>query len=129
MRPLLRAVIAFAAALCVWLVASPAKAAAPLCDARGATMLAPPPQLQAPSAAIDAASANEVCVELDAQGDAIEQGRGHTPLPTWSMDATSAGSSAPSSVEPASPSGTLDDRQESAPPTGVRARVDRPPRA
>jgi len=48
-----RSLIVVAVGLVVWLAAKPASAAAPLCDDRGAIMLAPPPTLDAPVSSID----------------------------------------------------------------------------
>jgi hypothetical protein len=128
MRPFFRAAFALAAALCVWLAASPAKAAAPLCDSRGAIAFAPTPHLQAPSPSVQMSTAVEACFEHHFTGDAIEQGRGESPLPSWSMDA-----SAPPSREPVlhAPGFHVSEPAPlvcGAPPSGVSPRVDRPPR-
>jgi hypothetical protein len=53
MRTLLRAFVTLATFVVVWLVASPAQAAAPVCDPRGAIMFAPPPQMQDPEQSLD----------------------------------------------------------------------------
>lgn len=129
MRPFLRAAFAFAAALCVWLVASPAKAAAPLCDARGAIAFAPTPQLQAPSPSVQMSTAVEACFEHRFTGDAIEQGRGESPLPSWSMDASAPASREPLLHPPAFGVEEPPALDCGAPPSGVSSRVDRPPRA
>jgi len=128
MRPLLRAVIAFAAALCVWLVASPAKAAAPRCDARGAITFAPTPQLQAPSPSVQMSTAVEACFELHFVGDALEQGRGDSQVPTWSMDASAPPMERLGALPPALHRVVPRADVVEAPRPGVHARVDRPPR-
>ena len=48
-----RSLILIAVGLVVWLASPPAFAAAPLCDDRGAIMLAPAPILDAPTASVD----------------------------------------------------------------------------
>jgi hypothetical protein len=58
-RPWLRTLVACATVLVAWLVAWPARAAAPLCDDRGASMVAPEPQLQAPELSLKAVGADE----------------------------------------------------------------------
>ena len=55
-RKLLRAVLAVATVMVVWLVVSPASAAnrgAPVCDPRGAIGFAPPPQIQDEERSLD----------------------------------------------------------------------------
>lgn len=53
MRKLLRIFVTLATFTVVWMVASPARAAAPVCDPRGAIMFAPPPQMQDPEQSLD----------------------------------------------------------------------------
>ena len=50
-----RLLVAAATALCAWVVATPARAAAPMCDQRGATVFAPAPQLQPIQTSLDIA--------------------------------------------------------------------------
>jgi hypothetical protein len=53
MRKLLRIFVTLATFTVVWMVASPARAAAPVCDPRGAIMFAPPPQMQDPEQSLE----------------------------------------------------------------------------
>jgi hypothetical protein len=126
-RLLARLIVAIAAALGVWLVASPARAAspAPLCDPRGAIMFAPPPQLQPPSLTLDVPEAGPTCVERMLSDAGFEQGS--LPIPTSAPEPALA---VPvPEPPPAAPCEVLvsdPPRDETRP--GVRARVDRPPR-
>jgi hypothetical protein len=103
-----------------------ATAAAPICDDRGASLIAPPPLLQAPEDAVRRARWAD-CGGDESSG-LVAIGQGKSPRPPSS-----------SSVEPAlpfkpltllAPSSRLEiapDTQESG-PRGERARVERPPR-
>jgi len=76
-----RPILVVLAALAVWLVAWPASAAAPLCDDRGASRLAPPPTLDTPNVSIDIGMGSDACglhVEREAS---FHQGRTPNPLP------------------------------------------------
>ena len=112
-------------ALFVWLLATPARAAAPQCDTRGATTFAPAPTLQAPSTSIDIGDAAPEC------GD------------SWLADALDQRSSSPSSGQEVAqtvlaagplPLVAPSTRTESPEPpqgrplTGIRMSLDRPPR-
>ena len=109
------------------LAATPAFAAAPLCDDRGAIMLAPAPILDAPSASIDVGQPFE-CMDqhvFDATYD--EGGRSDAPTPApqhfQAILTSQVGLPGPD-VLPAVFSYV-------APPArpGIRGRVERPPRA
>ena len=127
-----RFVVAFAAALVAWLVATPARASAPLCDPRGATMIAPAPELEEHVTSLDAAAPAD-----DAPcGAALAAGRawrgGSVPAPELSRG------SAPtfaltSDVHPAVGAACGASRTSRASADGERpgerGRVDRPPRA
>jgi hypothetical protein len=127
MRLLFRVAVAFAAALCVWLVASPAKAAAPLCDSRGATTFAPPPQLQPPSPSVDVSVA-PVCDESLLAGEAVDRGDPPGPQIASSTDASLSSPDHVVDVAAPAPAGTLAIVSLEAPSPGVCARVERPPR-
>jgi len=79
MRRVLRAMTATAMALAVWLVVAPARAAAPLCDTRGATTFAPPPTLQPPMASIDVSSGDGRECERPDLVAAYQEGRDDAP--------------------------------------------------
>jgi hypothetical protein len=68
-------------ALAAWLVAGTAMAAAPLCDDRGASALAPPPTLDTPNESIDIGTSPEACGYAVDDGISLHQGRPADPLP------------------------------------------------
>src|SRR5579884_797187 len=71
-----RAVLFAGVLLAVWAVAIPAFASpAPLCDDRGATLLATPPALEAPDVAIERARASATCDEDAPVGVAVLPGQ------------------------------------------------------
>ena len=87
MRPVFRPLLIALAALAVWLVAWPAAAAAPICDSRGASALAPAPTLDTPDASIDIGASDvgmgpEACVVMMDRDDSFHQGRAPKPLPS-----------------------------------------------
>jgi hypothetical protein len=87
MRPALRPLLVVLAALAVWLLAWPAFAAAPICDVRGASALAPAPTLDASDAAIDISTGDvgtspDACVDVMDRDDSFHQGRTPEPLPS-----------------------------------------------
>lgn len=115
-----------ACVLAAWLVVRPADAAAPVCDSRGASAVAPAPFLDAPSSSIDV-DTNERCETLASANQVYH--RGHRPEPQAPPDHNEA------VLAPSSESSTL-----FAPahirlmpdgfhlPSGVLAELDRPPR-
>jgi hypothetical protein len=130
-----RTFVALAAALVAWLVASPAHASAPLCDPRGATVIAPAPQLQAPQTVLDAAapapSDDGTCEANECEQRGWEHGR--VPVPEArgsssdgeSLASRSAGPAIEtlfSGLQPRPDDGAAGER------SGERVRVDRPPR-
>jgi hypothetical protein len=124
-----RLVVAFATAVAVWAIATPARAEAPLCDPRGATGVAPPPQLQMPMTSIDVGPPAEDCSELISVTVAAEDGRAPDPAPpSASQDPLVAHPAA--EVPEAGLSGFAyrEDVVLHARP-GERSRVDRPPRS
>jgi hypothetical protein len=120
-------VLAIAAALVVWLVASPARAAlAPQCDARGAITFAPPPQLQPPLESIDQGDVGLTCEERLALEGGVEQG--NAPIPTTSPEPALGGALpaiSPAAAEACPPRAI----ETIAVPRGRATRIERPPRA
>ena len=121
--------VAFAAAFAVWAIATPAFAAAPLCDPHGATGIAPAPQLQQPETSIDVGVAPDDCNELTTLTDAVQGGRAPQPVPA------SAGQdrlvpNVPPAIPPAASAGSFArDGTSGSARAEARSRVDRPPRA
>jgi hypothetical protein len=123
---LARMVVAIGAALVVWLVATPAFAAAPQCDTRGAITFAPPPALQPPEQSIDVIEPGPTCIERFVSNEGYEQG--NLPVPTSAPEPVLP--AATPVVAPAAPAQVLDfPPPEGDARPGVRARLDRPPRA
>ena len=125
MRRLLRIFVTLATFTVVWMVASPAQAAAPLCDPRGAIMFAPPPQMQDPEQSLD------VVAPCDPREDpfAIHQvgpQRGSQIQISFSQEpATTSAFVVPLSpplARLAAPEAAL-----ARPPNGVRSALERPP--
>jgi hypothetical protein len=118
-------VIFVATMLAAWLIASPARAEAPLCDQRGATTMAPAPQLQQMQLSIDVGAQDPDC-------DPLKLLRAYAPdrTPTWDPPAVDPLTLPPcelrfvpgeAALEPADVVSVLAAH-------GVRDRVDRPPR-
>jgi hypothetical protein len=128
MRPWLRLVLTALAATLVWLVAErPAHAAAWQCDARGASLVAKAPRLQLPQQSLDAPRETDCLRYLE--GDARYE-RGRAPGPS----AEPMPDLAPVPWAGLVPAAAFVDAPRHrlalpAPPEGVRASVDRPPRA
>ena len=128
LRRALRAFLVSSLALALWTVSRPAHAApAPLCDDRGATAIAPPVALESPEGAIERARVASSCPGSDVPlGSTLA--RGHR---SGASAATAAQPVLPASATAiAPPPGvTLDPPVLfTAPPDGVRYRVERPPR-
>lgn len=117
--------LSFTCAIFVWLLASPAHAAAPQCDTRGATTFAPAPTLQAPMTSIDVGDAAPECADawladlLEQRSSSPDQGRevAQTVLPGTSLNLTAPSIRTNGFEHP-----------EGHPLTGVRFPLDRPPR-
>jgi hypothetical protein len=127
-----RNVVAIAAALVAWLVATPARASAPLCDPRGATMIAPAPELETRVTSLDAAAPADDGQCSIASGDGHACGGGHAPSPRVSS-ASALAVALPAAVTRLtlrSPQVGRCARRADAPGerAGERAHVDRPPR-
>ena len=125
---LFRAFVTLATLAVVWLVASPAQAAAPVCDPRGAIMFAPAPQMQDPEQSLD------VVAPCDGRADDPLAGRHVVPRRGTALDFSSSSQdpaiagrffvplAAPLARLPA-PEAAL-----ARPPNGVRSALERPPR-
>lgn len=108
----------------VWLLAPSALAAAPQCDVRAATTVAPPPTLEDLASSVDL---GDTCTP-SAPLDFVHQGRGSSELGfSASPDVTLSSdrivlSSPRSAVLPRA-------HETSTAPPGVKSSIDRPPRA
>ena len=150
---LLRAFFTLTTLAVVWLVTSPALAAAapfslyppadtsvlgpassraPLCDPRGATTFAPPPQNQDAEVSLDTGLTLDDCMATRSH-DARRAAPGRTPSP---LDASASRDSASDRVitavvmlAPARELMPVPAASTSCPRPGVRSTVDRPPRA
>ncbi len=124
-----RLFVAIATALVAWLVAAPAYASAPLCDPRGATAIAPAPQLQEPLTSLDIGAPDEnECSESALTARALHDGR--APVPAAPI---AAGDSAiPSAMPPVPEAPFVSSHVNRDACLGARdgdhARLDRPPR-
>ena len=146
MHPKLKYLLALLVTMATWFTAAPAWASetgptshpsppaapsrAPLCDNRGATMFAPTPTLDGPTASVDVGSADASCLSAF-EGHSYEPG--HHPSPSSSGEIT------PQAVVPGGGGHGLAcvpltvlvawlPRVEAA-PTGVRDAIERPPRS
>ncbi len=125
-RLCIRILVSLLAATFVWLLAPSARAAAPLCDSRGAITFAPNPTLEEPNSSVDVAE--DDCSGAGAAQLAYEHGRSPTAADATSDSARALVAKSPT-ILPASPSDVLEDPATTfVPPSGVRSRVDRPPR-
>ncbi len=126
-RLCIRILVSLLAATFVWLLApSSARAAAPLCDSRGAITFAPNPTLEEPNSSVDVAQ--DDCNGAGADQLGYEHGRTPTAIDAASDNVRALVAKSPT-ILPASPSDVLEDPATTfVPPSGVRSRVDRPPR-
>ncbi len=124
-----RLLVLAAAALFVLLVPSRAWAAAPLCDDRGAIMLAPPPTLDPPMASIDVGMAGDRCLGDWANlSSGYDEGSRSNPGPRPMPGEALVPLAAPG--VPAPPSAfALPEEANALGRPGVRFRLERPPRA
>jgi hypothetical protein len=131
-RKLLRAVLAVATVMVVWLVASPASAApinaAPLCDPRGAIGFAPPPQFQDEERSLDIPVS---CLPEASPLDTKNVVPGHHSGIELSFSQEPLASGARLVVPAAPPTMRVPVAEVTAArlPPGVRASLDRPPQA
>jgi len=126
-----RLFVAMATALVAWLVAAPAYASAPLCDVRGATSIAPAPQLQEPLTSLDVGAPDDNACSESALAVRTAAHDGRAPVPAAPV---ASGDSAIPSAMPAvfdSPFASLGAARDAClgARDGDHARVDRPPRA
>jgi hypothetical protein len=128
-RRLVRLVLAAATTLAAWLVVMPARAAAPFCDDRGASTLAPAPQLQAPEVSIDVGDSDEGCFDgLGQSGNALDEGR----APPIASSPQGFDATLPLAIPIGRASFVVLPAPAASRPAvrpGVQGRVDRPPRA
>jgi hypothetical protein len=129
-RAALRVVLFVTLVLAVWTISHPASAAAAaLCDDRGASVIAPPPPLEASDEAIQRERIPDECL---AEG-ILPLGARISPAPRGiSFSFPSADQAVP--IVPArlaTSAGTESDflPRTARAPTGVRSRVERPPRS
>jgi len=122
--------LAFAAALAVWAIATPAYAAAPLCDPHAATGVAPAPQLQQPETTLDVAPAPDECTISDGLAAARFEGqRAPSPAPAGGIGREEVVATAVPRIAPAVCAGTVARGDElGCDCAGAQSRVDRPPR-
>jgi hypothetical protein len=127
MRTLLRAFVTLATLLVVWTVALPARAAAPVCDPRGAIMFAPPPQMQDPELSLDVVAPCDPRAEDPLAARQVGPQRG----PQLDLSSSREPATTPAFVVPLVPSlERLPIAREAfaRPPTGVHSALERPPR-
>lgn len=121
-----RFIASVCAAALVLLVAYPAAASAPQCDARGAITFAPPPKLDDQNVSIDRTPSTEALAALF-DSDGYERGR--TPAP----DATSMGEIAPAGFAMFLPDGFMGELASDPIFAPViqehRSTLERPPRS
>jgi hypothetical protein len=121
-----RIALSLLAATLVWLVAGSARAAAPFCDARGATSFAPNPTLEEPNTSIDIGQADD-CAGTS-HDLTCDHGRGATAIDAVA-DANRVALPAELVILPATPTDALAHADGSSLPSRTdRDRVERPPR-
>jgi hypothetical protein len=125
-RPL-NLLFALLAAMVVWLVAPAARADAPLCDMRGATAVAPNPTLDTQGGSIDATP--DDCFGASATARALQRDRSPSSV-DFGDQGPRASVPAKLRVRAATPTAALAHfGQACTLPSGIRHRVERPPRA
>jgi len=121
-------IITLVAAMFVWLAAGEARAEAPLCDPRGATVFAPAPQLQDAELTLSLGESND-CVPIDEAISLRESRGGHAEWSASSAEDAAITGSAPA-IATAPLLSILDaDEAHSRPLRGVIGAHERPPRA
>ncbi len=126
-RSLVKYAICVATMVAAWLVASPARAEAPLCDMRGATTFAPAPQLQQLQVSIDLGLEKDDCDPLKL----LRMVSKDRPGQSWeapAADPVAASHPAPR-FTPGSALVHYAEPPMLPPSSGVRASIERPPRA
>lgn len=127
-RAVFRLALSLLAATAVWLLAPAARAAAPLCDMRGATAIAPTPTLDTEGGSADAAAPAD-CSAPSATEHTLDRDRSRSGA---GLDDQGPRASLPAEVHvrPATPTAALARAVETFTVSpGARARVERPPRA
>jgi len=121
----LRILLALTTFALVWVVVKPAYAAAPLCDPRGATMFAPPPQIQDTEQSLDVVPDCAVDSPLDVRSVLPQRGGAITFSISQEPMTPSVLALPPIMVGEllAAPSASLVRL-----PRGVRSALERPPR-
>jgi hypothetical protein len=123
-----RRLVTLACLMAAWLVVRPAAASAPLCDDRGASMLAPMPVLDAPNASVDVGDYDGGCEGWVGRDHEYQRGERPTrvfPSASGDMVLTSVGCDVPSSAPTCAVATELRGTEHS----GVRSFVERPPRS
>jgi len=124
-----RLFVAGATAFVVWLVAAPAYAAAPLCDPRGATAIAPAPQLQDPVTSLDVgAPVDEPCNESPVANRTANPGHAPVPAPPRAAGDSALPTATPEVHDTPLASARAERDTRSGARNGEHTRVDRPPR-
>jgi hypothetical protein len=122
-----RLMVAFAAAFAVWAIATPAYAAAPLCDPHGATSEAPAPQLQEPATSIDLGITPE-CEAFSSMTSTFDHGRAPAPTPSRAAPEPLVPSVMERIALAAGEESFARDGVSGSARAEARSRVDRPPR-
>jgi hypothetical protein len=122
-----RRLVTFACLAAAWLVVRPAAASAPMCDDRGASMLAPAPILDTPTSSVDVGDHDTGCEAWLGHGDAYHRSERPTRVfPSLRTDFI------PYSVQPSVPPScralALRPGVTGFGPAGVRVLLERPPR-
>lgn len=127
MRKLLRIFVTLATFTVVWMVASPAQAAAPVCDPRGAIMFAPPPQMQDPEQSLDVVAPCDGRSEDPLAARQVGPQRGPQLEISFSHDAATSASVVIALSPPLARTAAPEEALARA-PAGVRSALERPPR-
>jgi hypothetical protein len=132
-RRLLRTLFVIATVTVVWLLVSPSSAwalpnRAPICDPRGAITFAPPPQIQDAEVSLDIpADCFEAVFDLRLVKN-FDHGRSAPPELTSSQESMTS-VNVPMLAFEFSERTKLSFDDDVAPPSGVRASLERPPQA
>ena len=124
---LLRTVIVVLVALATWLVTSPARAEAPMCDPRGATTFAPAPLLDTSDDAVGVTEEGNSECSPALNLDAFKQGRTSSPDP-WQAIPEATLSRGPRVTKAPRAIFVQPNGGEFSLPRGVRNTIERPPR-
>lgn len=126
MKLCIRILVSLLAATFVWLLAPAARAAAPLCDSRGAITFAPNVVLEEPNASVDVGQ--DDCSGGSTFDLVLDHGRGTSAQSSADDGARALVAQSPM-ILPAAPADVLEEAASTfVPPSGVHTRLDRPPR-